>query len=297
MPWSCSRSGASPKKSPANPMRVLNFLFRLLPVFWLLAGPGRAVEVKEGPVLDVSETTASVRWVTDVECGTQVKFGINANNFNRSVEGPVGVNHAVELTGLKSGTVYFYTIGTARKVLQTGSFSTKGGASGKSNGGAEGQGTTTAKKMTPPPVPPPAPPRPADPAMPRKAEKTATPEPPATKPGPGSYTPPPTTRTWGDMDSLQDHFVRHGRDFAAKSADDYAAKAWLFLQRAKDEGLPAKLDPDNGTIRVWDGASRTFAAYNRDFTTKTYFRPQSPDYFQRQPGKPVRLRHSPPPNP
>ena len=38
----------------------------------------------------------------------------------------------------------------------------------------------------------------------------------------------------------------------------------------------------------------TFAAYNRNFTTKTFFKPNSADYFQRQPGKPVRLRHAPP---
>ena len=266
-----------------------------MPVFWLLAGSAWAVEVKEGPVLEVSETTASLNWVTDVECGTQVKFGINANNFNRSAEGPVGVKHAVELGGLKPGTVYFYTIGTAKKVLKSGTFTTKGTASGNGTPGAKGQGTPPSKPVNPPAVVPPT--RPADPAKPQKVEKPRAVEPAPAKPVPGSYTPPPTARTWGDRESLQDHFIRHGRDFAAKSADDYAAKAWLFLQRAKDEGLPAKLDPDNGTIRVWDGASHTFAAYNRDFTTKTFFRPQSADYFQRQPGKPVRLHHAPPANP
>lgn len=273
-------------------MRVMNFLLRLLPLMWLLAGSAGAVEVKEGPVLEVSETAASLRWVTDVECGTQVKFGINANNFNRSAEGPVGLSHGVELGGLKPGTVYFYTVGTAKKVLKNGSFTTKGTALSKGTPESGGQGTPAAKPGISPPMPPSSPP--ADPVKPQKVGKPPVAEP--VKPLTGTYTPPPTARTWGDRESLQDHFIRHGRDFAAKNADDYAAKAWLFLQRAKDEGLPAKLDPDNGTIRVWDGASHTFAAYNRDFTTKTFFRPQSGDYFKRQPGKPVRLHHSPPTN-
>ena len=81
------------------------------------------------------------------------------------------------------------------------------------------------------------------------------------------------------------------------SPDDYAAKAWLFLQRAKDEGLPAKFDESDGTIRVWDGLSRSFAAYNRNFTTKTFFKPGSADYFNRQPGRAVRLRHAAPAKP
>lgn len=271
----------------------MNFLLRYLPLLCLLIGSACAVEVTEGPVLDVSGTTASLRWVTDVECGTQVKYGVNANNFNHSAEGPVGVKHGVVLSGLKPGTVYFYTVGTAKKVLRTGNFATKGAAAESGSHGSAGQGTPSAKPVAPPPVPP------SKPAGSSKPEPTSKPRAPTApeKSIPGNYAPPPTARTWGDRESLQDHFIRHGRDFGARNADDYAAKAWLFLQRAKDEGLPAKLDPDNGTIRVWDGASHTFAAYNRDFTTKTFFRPQSADYFQRQPGKPVRLHHAPPAKP
>ena len=49
---------------------------------------------------------------------------------------------------------------------------------------------------------------------------------------------PPTRETWGHLPSLPDHFERHGRDFNAKDADDYARMAWEFQQRAKIEGLP-----------------------------------------------------------
>lgn len=91
------------------------------------------------------------------------------------------------------------------------------------------------------------------------------------------------------METLGDHFARHGRDFNARNADDYAAQAAAFLQRAKTTGLPAKRDAD-GSLRVFDPATGAFAAYNRDGTTKTYFKPGSPGYFDHQPGTPVDLR-------
>ena len=46
-----------------------------------------------------------------------------------------------------------------------------------------------------------------------------------------------------------------------------------FLARARREGLPTKIDPDDGTIRVYDRASNTFASYNPDGTTKTFYKP------------------------
>jgi pyocin large subunit-like protein len=89
---------------------------------------------------------------------------------------------------------------------------------------------------------------------------------------------------------LADHFDRHGRDFRAASAEDYAAQAWLFLVRACAEGLPAKQDSD-GVVRVFDPGSGAFGAYNRDGTTKTYFKPGRRGYFEDQPGEPVNLRN------
>lgn len=110
-------------------------------------------------------------------------------------------------------------------------------------------------------------------------------------PNPG-LTPPSTRKTWGNLSTLQDHFNRHGKDFDAKDPDDYAAQAWLFLQRAKSEGLPAKRD-SSGVLRVYDPKSRAFAAYNRNGTTKTYFKPRRRDYFEDQPGESVDLRPKP----
>jgi pyocin large subunit-like protein len=98
-------------------------------------------------------------------------------------------------------------------------------------------------------------------------------------------------QTWGRPETLNDHFARHGRDFQANSPEDYAAKATAFLQRAKTDGLPAKRDRD-GSLRVYDPSTDTFAAYNSDGTTKTFFKPGSPTYFERQPGTPIDLRHA-----
>ena len=230
--------------------RMRLFLFFLLcsglPMGWL-----RATVVSEPPVAAVTENSVVVRWGTDVDCGTTLKLGTSATELNKKVEGGIGKKHEVAVNGLLPATQYYFSIGTSKRTLQNGIFTTKG---------ARPAGIFSKRPVI------------------------------ASQP---ILAPPPTSKTWGDRASLEDHFHRHGADFKAISADDYAAKAWLFLQRAMDDALPAKQDED-GTIRVWEPKSRTFAAYNRNFTTKTYFRPNSSDYFQRQPGKLVKLRHAAP---
>jgi pyocin large subunit-like protein len=119
----------------------------------------------------------------------------------------------------------------------------------------------------------------------------------ASKPAPSATTivspvvkpAPPARTTWGNIASLPDHFARHGRDFGAKNPEDYARMAWEFLQRGKAEGLPAKQD-ETGVLRVFDPGSGAFAAYNRDQTTKTFFKPGNRDYFARQPGRSIDLK-------
>ena len=62
----------------------------------------------------------------------------------------------------------------------------------------------------------------------------------------------PRAETWGHIDSLFDHFARHGGDFHARNAwSDYAAQAAAFLARAKAGfGLPAKRDGDVFVARL-----------------------------------------------
>ena len=241
---------------------------RLLFLLCFLVNPAQAVELLEGPTAQVTDTTATLRWKTDVECGTRVRFGLSEDRLDNKAGEGVAVSHEVTLTGLQPDTAYAYSVGTAKEVLKTDFF-------------------LTAKT-----------------APPEKERSLLTkikdalsgkpPQAPETKPAPVKRQAPPTAQTWGSLRTLQDHFDRHGADFRATSPDDYARQAWEFLQRAKDEGLPAKFDETDNTLRVWDPKTRAFAAYNRDGTTKTYFKPGSPDYFARQPGKPVKLKRSDP---
>jgi hypothetical protein len=93
------------------------------------------------------------------------------------------------------------------------------------------------------------------------------------------------SETWGNPDTLEDHFARHGGDFDAQDSSDYANQASDFFQQSQEDGLPTKIDSD-GTIRVYDPETNTFGSYNPDGTTKTFFKPTSPDYWNSQPGSP-----------
>jgi len=244
----------------------MNLLRHLIVCFslWLTATGAFAAEITTGPEVEVKGLTAVVRWTTDVTCGTVLKYGTNPNNLNHREEGALGQKHEVLLNGLTDGQTYFFTAGTSKKALKNGQF-------------------TVGKPAKAEPVPRAAP-KPAPPPV-----QKAAPEP--AKPAPREA--PPAKATWGDLSSLRDHFNRHGRDFGSTSPEHYARQAWEFLQRAMAEGLPAKVDED-GVIRVYEAKTKSFAAYNRDGTTKTFFKPQRPDYFRDQPGKIIRLKRPDP---
>ncbi|MFZ0226652.1 MAG: hypothetical protein WAL41_06860 [Mycobacterium sp.] len=90
--------------------------------------------------------------------------------------------------------------------------------------------------------------------------------------------------SWGNPSSLEDHFLRHGADFGATSADQYANDASQFLQQALKDGYPVKVDAD-GVIRVYDPETNTFGAYNANGTTRTFFKPTNgAAYWASQPG-------------
>jgi hypothetical protein len=229
-------------------------------LLFLTSAWSRAAEVIGPPqVVLTSPTSATVRWRTDVPTGTRVSYGLAAERLNQSAESALTDAHEVTLTGLQAGTKYFYAVGTARKLLTTGQFVT-----------SSSPAAATAPVSTSPA------------AIPKPKSVLAKIFAPA-----APTIAPPARQTWGNFGSLQDHFARHGPDFAAKSPEDYAAQAWQFRQRARAGGLLVKVD-DDGVQRVFDPATGAFAAYNRDGTTKTYFKPDSRDYFERQPGRPVK---------
>ena len=243
---------------------------RILLAFLLLCGvPGaRAIQLLAPPAVESSPSGDTVlRWRLDAPAGGKVRYGTAQDRLDQTASDGVGAEHSVALRGLLPGTRYFFSVGTARTVLTTGSFVA----------GRSGVDTT-----------------PAAPPSPASAEKSSVlakigraitaPFSPTQPPAPASA--PPTRVTWANPASLQDHFERHGADFGSKSPDDYAAGAWRFRERAVAEKLPMKLDSD-GTVRVFDPKTRAFAAYHSDGTAKTWFRPESPTYWQRQPGRAI----------
>ncbi len=92
-----------------------------------------------------------------------------------------------------------------------------------------------------------------------------------------------TKDSWANLKTLDDHFARHGADFGAKSADDYASMASEFFQRGGAQQFPTKIASD-GTIRMFDPATNTFGSFAPNGMTKTFFKPTSPTYWARQPG-------------
>jgi hypothetical protein len=230
----------------------LSLLLLLCPV------ASRAVSLVGEPVVELAESDATIKWKTDGPSGGRVKWGENEAALDQSIKDGVATEHRIKLPGLKPGTRYFFSVGTARDPIGKGTFTTKGTASSQPSsspvrGGGGGKGGGGAVS-----------PRPAAPA---------------------AQTAPPTRSTWGSMASLQDHFDRHGADFNAASPDDYAAKAWAFREQAVAQKFPMKLD--GASVRVMNLRTLAFASYNRDGTTKTYFRPRDASYWDRQPGEPI----------
>lgn len=233
----------------------MRFIFLAL---LLLHSPfvARAISLLGEPEVSVEAGEATVVWKTDGPSGGKVRWGENEASLDQTIKDGVATEHRIKLPGLKSGTRYFFSVGTARDPLGKGTFTTAGAASAESRapirgGGGKGGGFV--------------PPRPAPPAVATIA--------------------PPTRVTWGYMASLQDHFDRHGADFGATSPDDYAAQAWRFREQGVARKLPMKID--DGTVRIMDLRTRAFAAFNSNGTTKTYFRPRDASYWERQPGTPI----------
>jgi hypothetical protein len=225
-------------------------VFKFFSLCVLMAYPAMGAQLLEPGRLELTSSNAVVHWVTDVPTGTRVQ--VNPSSATVTVLDPSHpvTNHTATISGLHAGARYEIKLGTARQWLATTSV------------------TAIAAPASEPRL---------HPHHPQPPAKSAVSE------------APPTRKTWANLASLPDHFHRHGADFGAKDADDYARMAWEFLQRARVEGLPAKLDED-GVLRVFDPRTHTFAAYNRDGTTKTFFKARSPGYFDRQPGRLVNLK-------
>ena len=235
---------------------------RILILIGVLCGCAAAhgVELATPPTVEVTAAGAVVHWQTDVACGTRAYILPNAARISVPDKTPAA-DHTVTVTGLQPGVVYSIVVGSAKVWLATNTFTSTGA------GTAAMPPALTA----------------AAPIQKSTAGKTV--------PAKTEFLPaPPTRKIWANWPSLPDHFARHGGDFHAKDQDEYARMSWQFLQRAKAEGLPAKVD-EEGVLRVFDARTGTFASYNRNGTTKTFFKPGSNGYFERQPGERIDLKN------
>lgn len=226
--------------------------------------------VTRGPTVSTTDTTATIEWTTDVEAGTRVQYGTQEKLLDQRATGGVGKEHRIELSGLHAGTQYYFSIGSARTLLSQGGFQTTGGNPVSTPASAASPEGGVIKRFLAS-------------LLPEKAAESTGPAKTTTAPAA-----PPTRQTWCRLDTLEDHFERHGADFKSTSSDHYAAQAWRFLQHARQSALPMKWDAADRTLRVWEPKTRTFAAYDSRGRTRTFFRPSNPDYWNRQPGQPVK---------
>jgi hypothetical protein len=214
-----------------------------------LARDANAVQLLEEPSVALTTSNALIHWVTDVPCGTRARVEPSGPRVTVTEGKGTGTSHTITITGFQPTTRYTVTPGSAKVWLATNTF------------------TTTGSSLT------------GETARESRSTKQTVVESKA----------PPARKTWGNYATLPDHFARHGADFHAKDAEDYARMAWEFRQRAMVEGLPAKLDEER-VLRVYDPQTGSFAAYNPNGTTKTFFKAGSRDYFARQPGRLVNLK-------
>jgi len=259
-----------------RPFQLTYSLQALCLVFLLACVPvASGLTLINGPHVKAGETTASVTWTTDVEAGTRLHYGTQEKLLDQRASDSVGTEHRINLAGLLPGTTYHFSVGSARVLLGQGSFQTTG-APAATERSKVSVGTTVMRFLSGLISPD------------SKAGSAASAPKPTAVTTDSVLTAPPTYQTWRQLDTLEDHYERHGADFRSVSKDHYATQAWLFLQRARQNAMPMKWDDADNTLRVWESKTRTFAAYDSRGKTRTFFKPSNPDYWNRQPGRSVK---------
>lgn len=239
-----------------------SWFVRFLLVCGFALASSQAASIVEGPSVESgAEGVAILRWRTDEPAGGRVRYtAVDGGPEQTATDAAIGTEHRVELKNLEPGKRYRYTVGTARRTMAEGTLT--------------GPSLEPAKQSS-------------STVLSRAVEKIFSPvKAPTPAPAPAPVAAPPASVTWSNLATLEDHFQRHGADFRAANAEDYAALAWRFREKLVPAQVPMKLDGD-GTLRAFDRKSGAFAAYNQAGRTKTYFKPGGADYFARQPGQPV----------
>jgi len=83
-------------------------------------------------------------------------------------------------------------------------------------------------------------------------------------------------------DHLTEHFEKHGAEFGGLSVEGYLLLAQSLRDRPVGGDVLEKVRKD-GVITRFDRANGAFIAFDRDFTIRTFFRPNGGEsYFLRQ---------------
>ena len=83
-------------------------------------------------------------------------------------------------------------------------------------------------------------------------------------------------------EALAEHFEKHGAEFGEVTADGYLLLAQALRDRPLGGEVLEKVRAD-GVITRFDRARGSFLAFDRDFTIRTFFRPNDGEaYFVRQ---------------
>src|SRR3954447_22592127 len=72
---------------------------------------------------------------------------------------------------------------------------------------------------------------------------------------------------------LLDHFDRHGRDFRARSADEYLKLAQALRDAPTGGTVLETIRTGDGVVTRFDRRSGAFLAFNPDGTIRTFFKP------------------------
>lgn len=120
---------------------------------------------------------------------------------------------------------------------------------------------------------PPGPVSPSGAAAPGTAAPSVNPAPPA----------PRSTIGFRSRTRLEEHFAKHGGEFAAATANDYLAMAQRVRALPPSATVLELTRPTDGVISKFDRESGAFLAFDADSTIRTFFKPNDGEaYFKRQ---------------
>src|SRR6266568_4818015 len=114
------------------------------------AKPSGEVTITKGPDVTPQDTSATIQWKTNKKAATFIRYGTDANNLNQKQWLKGGTrSHAVTLSNLEPGTLYYFAIMTDDDAVRTnGQFQTSGQSTAGENTGQATQPPAASNPQT-----------------------------------------------------------------------------------------------------------------------------------------------------